>query len=98
LVNRRFLAAQGAFGALAIACADRPASPIAAPSPLPPSQPAIAPNACVGAKPDPGRALVRPLSRREYDNTVRDLLGAAAAPAKSFSADADGLPFDTDAD
>jgi hypothetical protein len=38
---------------------------------------------------DPGRAVFRRLSRLEYNNTVRDLLGDSSAPASAFPPDSD---------
>jgi len=43
----------------------------------------------------PGALTLRRLSRVEYDNTVRDLLGTTLAPGKSFPADDLGEEFDT---
>src|SRR5687767_739876 len=37
----------------------------------------------ITAQDDPGTAVFRRLSRTEYNNTVRDLLGDATAPANS---------------
>src|SRR5690348_12484410 len=37
--------------------------------------------------PSPGPAPLRRLTQTEYDNTVRDLLGDATAPAKAFPPD-----------
>ncbi len=44
-----------------------------------------------------GRAPLRRLTRVEYNNTVRDLLGDTAQPANAFPPDARGAGFDTDA-
>lgn len=46
------------------------------------------------AKPDPGRVTMRRLNRREYANTVRDLLGADFNPTEDFPADDVGHGFD----
>jgi hypothetical protein len=47
---------------------------------------------------DPGPSPLRRLSRAEYDNTVRDLLGDQSAPARSFPADERSLGFDNSAE
>lgn len=47
--------------------------------------------------PDPGAALVRRLSRIEYDNTVRDLLGDGLGLALGFAAEEETLGFDNNA-
>ncbi|MBI1764766.1 MAG: DUF1592 domain-containing protein [Acidobacteria bacterium] len=44
--------------------------------------------------PDPGRVTARRLNRAEYNNTVRDLLGVALAPADDFPQDDSGYGFD----
>lgn len=50
-------------------------------------------------KPDPGHTVLRRLSRREYNNTVRDLFGVTITPADSFPADGGGGGgFDNNAD
>ncbi len=47
---------------------------------------------------DPGPALIRRLSRLEYDCTVRDLLGVASRPAAAFPPDGGGgAGFDNNA-
>jgi len=46
------------------------------------------------AKPDPGRVTMRRLNRREYANTIRDLLGADFNPTEDFPADDIGHGFD----
>lgn len=43
---------------------------------------------------DAGPAVVRRLTRFEYDNTVRDLLGTALRPAETFAAEPLWLGFD----
>lgn len=43
--------------------------------------------------PDPGPALIRRLTRTEYDNTVRDLLGDATGPARAFLPDEESIGF-----
>ncbi|MGV3724573.1 MAG: DUF1592 domain-containing protein [Actinomycetota bacterium] len=48
---------------------------------------------------DPGRVLIHRLSRTEYNNTVRDLLGVDSRPADKFPADGGGgAGFDNNAD
>lgn len=46
------------------------------------------------AKPDPGRVTMRRLNRREYNNTVRDLLYVDVTPADDFPSDDVGHGFD----
>jgi hypothetical protein len=46
------------------------------------------PSDCVGATPgDPGMSYSRRLTRTEYNNTVRELLGDTTAPANAFPAE-----------
>src|SRR6185437_14124975 len=48
---------------------------------------------------NPGRVTIHRLSRAEYNNTIRDLLGVDSRPADLFPADgAGGEGFDNDAD
>ena len=48
---------------------------------------------------NPGRVLIRRLSRAEYNNTVRDLFGVTSNPADNFPADGSGGGgFDNNAD
>jgi Protein of unknown function (DUF1592)/Protein of unknown function (DUF1588)/Protein of unknown function (DUF1587)/Protein of unknown function (DUF1595)/Protein of unknown function (DUF1585) len=47
---------------------------------------------------DPGRVTVHRLNRAEYNNTVRDLLGATNHPADAFPQDDRGYGFDNIAD
>jgi mono/diheme cytochrome c family protein len=48
---------------------------------------------------DPGRVLIHRLSRTEYNNTIRDLLGVDTRPADSFPPDGGGgAGFDNNAD
>ncbi len=56
------------------------------------------PSACAGAAAKPGPAPLRRLTRNEYDNTVRDLLGDATHPAVAFPAEELGNGFGNDAD
>src|ERR1051325_5480285 len=44
--------------------------------------------------PDPGRVTIRRLNRAEYNNTIRDLVGADLKPADDFPADDSGYGFD----
>lgn len=44
--------------------------------------------------PDPGHVTIRRLNRKEYNNTVRDLLGVDFNPAENFPADDIGHGFD----
>jgi hypothetical protein len=46
------------------------------------------------AKPDPGRLVAHRLNRREYSNTVRDLLGVDFRAEKDFPTDDSGYGFD----
>jgi hypothetical protein len=48
--------------------------------------------------PDPGRVTLRRLSRTEYGNTVRDLLGTRLRPAEELPPDDTGHGFDNLAD
>ncbi len=52
--------------------------------------------ACAGR--DPGPAPTRRLTRFEYDNTIRDLLGDASAPGKQLPPDEAALGFDNNAE
>jgi hypothetical protein len=46
------------------------------------------------ASPDPGRVTIRRLNRREYNNTIRDLVGVDFQPADDFPSDDVGHGFD----
>ncbi|MHC4879321.1 MAG: DUF1592 domain-containing protein [Planctomycetota bacterium] len=46
------------------------------------------------APPDPGRVTIRRLNRREYNNTIRDLVGVDFNPAEDFPSDDVGHGFD----
>ncbi len=48
----------------------------------------------IAAPPDPGRITIRRLNRNEYNNTVRDLLGADFNAAEDFPPDEIGHGFD----
>jgi hypothetical protein len=45
-------------------------------------------------KPDPGRVTMRRLNRKEYNNTIRDLVGVDFNPAEDFPSDDVGYGFD----
>ena len=47
---------------------------------------------------DPGRVTLRRLNQTEYDNTVHDLLGTSATPARAFLGDTQANGFDNDGD
>jgi len=47
------------------------------------------------ANPDPGRVTIRRLNRREYHNTVKDLLGVDYSTTENFPPDDTGYGFDT---
>jgi len=57
-----------------------------------------APGAPIALGSDPGRVTIHRLNRTEYNNTVRDLLGATTSPADRFPPDNLGLGFDNSAD
>jgi hypothetical protein len=61
------------------------------------SLPAAVPPACVGSAPV-SRAPLRRLTRFEYDNSVRDLLGDTTHPAAAFPSEEIGNGFGNDAD
>jgi hypothetical protein len=46
---------------------------------------------------EPGRAPIRRMTRAEYNNTVRDLLGDTTAPATAFVAEEEALGFNNQA-
>src|SRR5947207_1352118 len=52
---------------------------------------------CQGATVSPGPSYVRRLTRLEYNNTVRDLLGDTSNPADHFPAEERQLGFDNNA-
>lgn len=74
-------------GSGGMAASGAPKSPVS-----PPSAPACATAA------NPGRTWLRRLTRFEYNNTVRDLLGIDTSPASAFPAEGKALGFDTNAD
>ncbi|MDC0672826.1 DUF1592 domain-containing protein [Nannocystis radixulma] len=47
---------------------------------------------------EPGPSPIRRLNRREYDNTVHDLLGDETRPAREFPAEEEALGFNNNAD
>jgi hypothetical protein len=47
--------------------------------------------------PNPGSAPVRRMTRAEYNNTVRDLLGDTTSPAQGFSLEEEALGFNNNA-
>jgi Protein of unknown function (DUF1592)/Protein of unknown function (DUF1588)/Protein of unknown function (DUF1587)/Protein of unknown function (DUF1585)/Protein of unknown function (DUF1595) len=53
---------------------------------------------CQSAAPSPGPSYIRRVNRLEYNNTVRDLLGDASAPANGFPAEEKRLGFDNNAE
>src|SRR5438552_3554630 len=52
---------------------------------------------CQSATPAPGPSYVRRLTRHEYNNTVRDLLGDTSGIASTFPAEEKRLGFDNNA-
>ncbi|MBL8955902.1 MAG: DUF1592 domain-containing protein, partial [Myxococcaceae bacterium] len=54
-------------------------------------------SACKPGERLPGPAPVRRMTRFEYDNTVRDLLGDTTRPAQAFSAEEEALGFGNNA-
>lgn len=58
--------------------------------------PVVAPSAC-GDTPSPGPAPLRRLTRTEYDNTLRDLLGTPGHPGADFPPEEEALGFDNNA-
>lgn len=73
------------FSILAFGCADDPA----------PADPPAQLNACSAA--DPGPSPIRRMTRFEYNNTVRDLLGDETMPAADFGAEEEALGFNNNA-
>src|SRR4029079_1640278 len=53
---------------------------------------------CTKAGPQPGASPIRRLTRTEYNNTVRDLLGDTTAPAAQFTPEEVGLGFTNNAE
>jgi hypothetical protein len=58
--------------------------------------PGLEPQSCEGG-PAPGDAPIRRMTRFEYNNTVRDLLGDATNPADGFGAEEEALGFNNNA-
>jgi hypothetical protein len=71
---------------LASGCVDEPA-PIA--------KPPVETSACLTV--DPGPSPIRRMTRFEYNNTVRDLLGDTTSPAADFGAEEEALGFNNNA-
>lgn len=69
------------------------------PAEMPPPPSVMPPDGCLpAATRDPGPALVRRLTRLEYDNTVRDLIGVEVTLARStFAPEEQSLGFDNNA-
>ena len=55
-------------------------------------------SACQGVEDTVGRSPLRRLTRFEYNNTVRDLVGDTSSPAKAFPSEEIGNGFGNDAD
>src|SRR5688572_9019775 len=53
--------------------------------------------ACGDQAPDPGPSAIRRLTRREYNNGVRDLLGDTSEPASAWLAEPGEASFDNNA-
>jgi hypothetical protein len=64
---------------------------------VPDSEPVPEVDPCLGAQAAP-RAPIRRLTRFEYNNTVRDLLGVTSRPADSLPGEEGGSGFGNDAD
>ena len=62
------------------------------------NDPAKTPLVCDGASIHPGDSPARRMTRFEYDNTVRDLLGDTTAPSAAFPADEVSGIFNNQAD
>ncbi len=60
------------------------------------ADPPLPPLAC-GTAVQPGPAPIRRMTRFEYDNTVRDLLGDTTHPAADFGAEEEALGFNNNA-
>lgn len=79
-----------------VACTAQLQSP-ALETPTGPLQARAAACVALGEAPSTGPSPLRRLNRREYDNTVRDLLGVSDHPAADFVPEENGLGFDNDA-
>ena len=84
-------------------------NPAQPPATNPPSSPSLPPPPAVNAPPasalemacatrDPGPSPIRRLTRSEYDNTLRDLLGDTTRPSAAFPPDERGAGFTNDAE
>ncbi|MFT3838688.1 MAG: DUF1592 domain-containing protein [Myxococcaceae bacterium] len=69
----------------------KPATPHPAPVQMPPSPPPVV-SACTGT-PSVAPTVARRMTRWEYDNTLRDLLGDQTQPAAAFDAEEEVLGF-----
>lgn len=65
--------------------------------PLPSDAPTPAPDAATCDGIEPGDAPIRRMTRTEYDNTVRDLLGDTTDPARDFVPEEEALGFNNQA-
>ena len=87
----------GCIGGIGAGPAEPPAGAATPPGNPPP--PGVNGSAEPPADPlDPGRVTLRRLTRREYNNTVRDLLGTRLRPADAFASDPAGFGYDNNAD
>lgn len=82
-----------------VSCTDCPsglsgAGPLDPGTPVDPNNPGQ-PMDC--SKPAPGAAPVRRMTRAEYNNTVRDLLGDTTGPAQAFALEEEALGFNNNA-
>jgi hypothetical protein len=82
---RARLFALSALCALAFGCADDPE----------PAAPPVQSGECLTV--DPGPSPIRRMTRFEYNNTVRDLLGDKTLPAADFGAEEEALGFNNNA-
>ncbi len=90
-------AALAALPVVLLACSSRLQSP---PNETPvkgPTAKRAAACAALGSNPSPGASPLRRLTRREYDNTVRDLLGLTTSYAADFVPEEKGAGFDNGA-
>src|SRR5687767_14477734 len=68
------------------------------PPPFVPPEPTFnLPTDCADKVIDPGPALIRRMTRLEYNNTVRDLLHDSVTPADAFLPEEEFLGFDNNA-
>jgi hypothetical protein len=91
----------GAFVASVVACAALLAAcegsvGDAKPGFIPPTPPGSSTARCDGVS-EPGPSPIRRMTRFEYDNTVRDLLGDATQPAQQFAPEEQAYGFDNNA-